>query len=94
MSCTQEHAEDSLDGEVSAIGWLSEYVRERRRNGQELINLNDGERSIWANVELMQGQNGRVDSYPKLSMADDAFTARGQISRKHGEDLQLPRTER
>ena len=26
-----------------------------------MINLNDGEISIWANVELMQGQNGRVD---------------------------------
>ncbi len=61
MSRPQEHVEDSLDGEVSAIGWLSEHVRERRRAGQELINLNDGEISIWANVELMQGQNGRVD---------------------------------
>jgi hypothetical protein len=61
MSRTQEHAEDSLDGEVSAIGWLSEHVRDRRREGQELINLNDGETSIWANVELTQEQNNRVD---------------------------------
>ena len=32
-----------------------------RREGQELINLNDGETSIWANVELTQEQNNRVD---------------------------------
>lgn len=61
MSRTQKNAEDSLDGEVSAIGWLSEHVRDRRREGQELINLNDGETSIWANIELTQEQNNRVD---------------------------------
>ncbi len=61
LSKTQEHLEDTLNGEVSAIGWLSEHVRERRQKDQELINLNDGELSIWTNVENAQGQNGRVD---------------------------------
>lgn len=61
MSREQAHPEDHLDGEVSAIGWLSEHVLQRRRPGQVLINLNDGELSIWSNVELVQAQNGRVD---------------------------------
>jgi len=46
---------------VTAIGWLSEHVQNRRQEAQELINLNDGELSIWSNVEQAQGQNGRVD---------------------------------
>lgn len=61
LSRSQEHPEDFLNGEVSAIGWLSEHVQDRRREGQELINLNDGELSIWSNIEQSQGQNGRVD---------------------------------
>jgi hypothetical protein len=61
LSRSQEHPEDNLNGEVSAIGWLSEHVYERRREGQELINLNDGELSIWSNIDDAQGQNGRVD---------------------------------
>jgi hypothetical protein len=61
LSRSQDHPEDYLDGEVSAIGWLSELVAERRRETQELINLNDGELSIWSNIEHLQGQNGRVD---------------------------------
>ena len=61
LSRSQEHPEDSLNGEVSAIGWLSEHVSERRREGQELINLNDGELSIWSNIDDVQEQNGRVD---------------------------------
>lgn len=61
LSRSQEHPEDFLNGEVTAIGWLSEQVLDRRREGQELINLNDGEISIWNNVDLAQGQNGRVD---------------------------------
>ena len=61
MSKTQQHLEDYLNGEVSAIGWLSEHVLERRQPNQELINLNDGELSIWTNVEDAQGQNGRID---------------------------------
>lgn len=60
---TREQAdpEDRLDGEISAIAWLSEHVLERRQAGQVLINLNDGELSIWSNVEWAQGQNDRVD---------------------------------
>ncbi len=61
LTRSQDHPDDTLDGEVSAIHWLSNHVQERRREGQELINLNDGERSIWSNVEFFQGQNGRVD---------------------------------
>jgi len=61
LSREQAHPEDHLDGEVSAIGWLSEHVLDRRQPGQVLINLNDGELSIWSNVELLQAQNGRVD---------------------------------
>ena len=61
LSRSQEHPEDTLNGEVSAIGWLSEHVHERRRAGQELINLNDGELSIWNNIDDAQEQNGRVD---------------------------------
>lgn len=61
LSRSQEHPEDKLDGEVTAIGWLSEHVQDRRREGQELINLNDGELSIWTNIEESQGQNGRID---------------------------------
>lgn len=61
MSRTQEHPEDTLNGEVSAIAWLSDHVEERRRENQKLINLNDGEISIWTNVEQMQSQNDRVD---------------------------------
>ena len=61
LSRCQDHPEDYLDGEVSAIGWLSEHVQDRRQEGQELINLNDGELSIWGNIEQSQGQTGRVD---------------------------------
>lgn len=61
MSCDQAHPEDSLNGEISAIAWLSEHVEQRRRDNQVLINLNDGEVSIWSNIERSQGQNDRVD---------------------------------
>lgn len=61
LSRQQEHSEDNLNGEVTAIGWLSEHVQDRRQADQELINLNDGELSIWNNIQLAQGQNGRVD---------------------------------
>lgn len=61
LSRAQEHPDDSLNGEVSAIGWLSEHVQDRRQEGQELINLNDGELSIWNNIDEAQGQNGRID---------------------------------
>ena len=61
LSRSQEHPDDYLNGEVTAIGWLSDHVQDRRQVDQELINLNDGELSIWNNVELAQGQNGRVD---------------------------------
>ena len=57
----QEHPEDWLDGEVSAISWLTEHVRERQQSGQVLLNLNDGERSIWNNVEILQDDQERVD---------------------------------
>jgi hypothetical protein len=50
-----------LTGEVSAIAWLSEHGQDRRQIGQELINLNDGELSIWDNISYAQEQNGRVD---------------------------------
>jgi hypothetical protein len=61
LSRPQDHEEDSLNGEVSAIGWLSEHVLDRRQSGQELINLNDGEPSIWCNIDEIQGQNERID---------------------------------
>lgn len=61
LSRNQEHPDDSLNGEVSAIAWLSEHVQDRRQIGQELINLNDGELSIWDNIAYAQEQNGRVD---------------------------------
>ena len=61
LSRSQSHPDDYLNGEVSAIGWLSEHVERRRTEGQELINLNDGEISIWKNVDQAQGQNGRID---------------------------------
>lgn len=61
MSCDQAHPEDHLNGEISAIAWLTEHVEQRRRDKQVLINLNDGEVSIWSNIEKTQGQNDRVD---------------------------------
>ena len=61
MSVNGSGTDIDLCGEVSAIGWLSEHVLDRRTEGQELINLNDGELSIWSNIEDAQGQNGRVD---------------------------------
>lgn len=61
MSVQGAGTDIDLCGEVSAIGWLSEHVLDRRKEGQELINLNDGELSIWSNIEDAQGENGRVN---------------------------------
>lgn len=75
LTQVQGHQEDTLNGEVSAIGWLSEHVRERRRPNQELINLNDGELSIWDNIENAQGQNNRIDIIDLLHVIQRVWDA-------------------
>ena len=82
MSVQQEEANVALCGEVSAIGWLSEHVRDRRRANQELINLNDGELSIWSNIEDAQGQNGRVDIVDLLHAIQRVWDAAAIIKPK------------
>lgn len=61
LTRTQEQPDDTLVGEVTAIGWLCDHVQERRRKGQVLLNLNDGEISIWDNLDLLQAETERVD---------------------------------
>ncbi len=85
LSRKQEHLEDSLNGEVSAIGWLSEHVKDRRRERQELINLNDGELSIWDNIEYAQEQNGRVNVLDLIHAIQRVWDAAGILKPK---DLQ------
>jgi hypothetical protein len=54
-------------------------ILQRRQEGQELINLNDGELSIWKNVEALQGQNGRIDILDIIHVIQRIWLAAGLL---------------
>ena len=89
---TQDDEDVRISGIHEGVGWLSEQVETRRKAGQKLIVLMDGQKSLWDTVALHWDDEHKVEILDFLHVAVYVWEAAALFHHDRGEKEAFTRT--